>query len=87
MAESKVFARTRVKPGTRVRLSGAFLRATGQYTGGDRIYTVADCDCALCANGRFIAVDEPSALHPSSLRHFAEANTVMLGKPSVRNIG
>lgn len=42
--------RTRPEPGTRVRLTGAFLRSTGQVAGdeGRRRWVVQACDCAGC---------------------------------------
>ncbi len=78
---------TRMKPGTKVRLSGVFLRNTGQMTGGEGLskWTVVECDCSLCASGRFVAVDEPGGATLSGHRHFAEANLVQVGVPSIRN--
>ena len=47
--------------GTKVRLTGAFLRSTGQVAGGEgeRRWTVMPCDCVLCRDG-FVAIDEPA---------------------------
>ncbi len=48
-------------PGTKVRLTGYFLAATGQIKGGEgssRWLTV-DCLCGLCEGGGFVAVNEP----------------------------
>lgn len=47
-------------PGTRVRLTGYFLKATGQQRGADgaKKWKVVDCPCPLCARGDFVAVDE-----------------------------
>jgi hypothetical protein len=48
------------KPGTRVRLTSAFLRSTGQYgSAGHSRWTVQACNCGLCKNGNFVATDEP----------------------------
>lgn len=55
--------RNKPKPGTRVRLTGEFLRSTGQYAGaeGRTLFVVADCGCGLCATGPFVAVNSRSA--------------------------
>lgn len=49
-------------PGARVRMTGDFLRSTGQIAGGDgpKRWTVQPCECGLCRAGSFVAVDEPS---------------------------
>jgi len=58
------------EPGTKVRLTGVFLRNTGQMTGdeGRKRWTVQSCECGLCKCGKpgFVAVDEPhqAALDP-----------------------
>ena len=79
--------RTRVPVGTRIQLSGNFLRDTGQVAGGEgsKTWRVVACDCSLCLTGRFVAVDEKAWGDPTQQRHFAEVNTVTLGKPSSRN--
>jgi hypothetical protein len=48
--------------GARIRLTGAFLRNTGQIAGGEggRVWRRVACDCGLCQSGRFVAVDEKS---------------------------
>jgi hypothetical protein len=52
-------------PGTRVRLTGIFLRNTGQMAGGEGSsrWTIVQCDCRLCrgntSGSAFVAVDEP----------------------------
>lgn len=45
--------------GQRVRLTGAFLRSTGQIAGGEgqSVWTVQACKCGLCADGRFVLTD------------------------------
>lgn len=54
-------------PGTRVRLTGRFLRDTGQIAGdeGSRVWTIVACDCAICRRNddeyAVVAVDEPHA--------------------------
>lgn len=53
--------------GTKVRLTGYFLKCTGQVTGGEgskrwTVLAAGDCgfgDMCLCRTGRFVAVDEP----------------------------
>jgi hypothetical protein len=49
------------KPGTTVRLTGKFLRSTGQIAGGDgsKRWCIVACDCVLCSDGCYAAVDEP----------------------------
>ncbi len=46
--------------GDRVRLTGAFLRSTGQIAGGEgqSVWTVQPCRCGLCSDGRFILTDQ-----------------------------
>ena len=47
--------------GDRVRLTGAFLRSTGQIAGGEgrSVWTVqAHPGCRLCADNRFVLTDE-----------------------------
>lgn len=46
--------------GDRVRLTGAFLRNTGQIAGGEgqSRWTVTACLCSLCKDGRFVKTDE-----------------------------
>ncbi len=52
----------RIPPfGSKVRLTGIFLRNTGQIAGGEgqsRWLTV-ECPCRLCEKGDFVAVNEP----------------------------
>lgn len=86
-------------PGTKVQLSGNFLRATGQTTGPEAAstWTVQDCSCELCRDGVTVAVDEPrsdlSYWSPEELvqmpylkmRHIHRSNLVIKGSPSLRN--
>lgn len=67
-------------PGTRVRLTGAFLRATGQHCGDEprKRWVVQSCDCALCMSGRFVALDEQS-VDGDGQRHVAIANLEPIG--------
>jgi hypothetical protein len=61
-----------MKPGTRVRYSGKFMRSCG-ITNGTRKWTVQACACGLCADGRFVALDEQDIDSDSmpALRHIA----------------
>jgi len=77
-------------PGTRVRLTGAFLRSTGQVAGpeGSSIWTIVACDCVLCADRmtgwRFVAVDEDG--FEGALRHINAANLEAIGsRPRAAN--
>jgi len=52
-----------MSPGTKVRLTGKFLKNTGQQRGdeGVREFTVVECGCASCklaGDGGTVAVDE-----------------------------
>ena len=65
-------------PGDRVRMSGAFLRNTGQHTGSaglDR-FTVVACECKPCAERRWVATDEMIDNYEGGLmpRHIATVN-------------
>ena len=48
-------------PGSRVRLTGKFLRSTGQFLGSEGVsrWTVQDCDCPACRRGDLVAVNQP----------------------------
>lgn len=50
-----------VVPGDKVKLTGVYLRNTGQIAGGEgrKTWRVVACTCDLCARGGFAAVDEP----------------------------
>jgi hypothetical protein len=62
--------------GTRVRMTGEFLRNTGQFAGydGPSRWIVQACECGLCRTGRFIAVDEMSTDDPTRNRHINVGN-------------
>lgn len=62
--------------GTRVRLTGEFLRNTGQIAGGEgqSKWTTVACSCGLCQGGRFVAVDQPSTDDPTRSRHIHAGN-------------
>ncbi len=78
--------------GTKVRLTGKFLRSTGQYTGGDANgkWLIVACDCALCKGGEHCAVNEPALDYGQwddipkeerpRWRHFAAANLEAVGR-------
>lgn len=73
--------KTKPPPGTRVRLTGEFLRNTGQQAGGEgqKSWTIVSCGCGLCKDypgviGSFVALDEMH-LHPEDgPRHIHIAN-------------
>ncbi len=64
-------------PGASVRLTGKFLRNTGNYTGSDSRskWLVEACDCGLCSSDRtrWTAVNEPN-LDNTGARHFASVH-------------
>lgn len=82
-------------PGTKVRLTGYFLRCTGQVTGseGQSRWIVVACACSLCKTGDYIATDEPSGRKAGeghtqaeldsepglAWRHFAIGNLQIVG--------
>jgi hypothetical protein len=69
-------AKKRFAVGDKVRLTGEFLRNTGQIAGseGQSTWLVVECPCGLCADGRFVATNQPSYDDPSRPRHFNAAN-------------
>lgn len=77
----------RFYPDDRVRLTGKFLRSTGQHASreGRRVWTVQEHPgCSLCSAGRFVAVDEPDLFAESGgdmPRHIASANLQRVGEP------
>jgi hypothetical protein len=90
MAKGKRFA-----VGDEVRLTGAFLKSTGQQTGveGRLTWIVQACPCRLCADGRFVLTDQPReddgmftaeeiAREPHlQYRHINAGNLVRVGVP------
>lgn len=66
----------KITAGARVRLTGEFLRNTGQIAGGEgqSRWTVIACDCGLCRTGRFVAVNQASTDDPSRNRHINAGN-------------
>ncbi len=63
-------------PGDTVRLTGKFLRNTGQAVGGEgtkRFKVVEHKDCGLCGRGNHVAVDE-EGYGTDGPRHFAVGN-------------
>ena len=64
------------KPGQRVRLTGDFLRNTGQQVGGEGFsrWIVQLCPCRLCKDGRYVATNERSYDNPDRPRHIAAGN-------------
>jgi hypothetical protein len=64
-------------PGARVRLTGKFLRNTGNFTGPDSRgkWLVQACACSLCSHdpARWTAVNERN-IDDTGPRHFATGN-------------
>ena len=62
--------------GSRVRLTGDFLRNTGQIAGADTqsVWVIVACDCGLCESGDFVATNEPSYFSTSKSRHINKGN-------------
>ena len=53
--------KTQFLPGDKVRLTGAFLRSTGQYAGGEghSVWIVqAHPGCRMCATGDFVLTNQ-----------------------------
>jgi hypothetical protein len=74
-------------PGTQFKLTGKFLRDTGQHTGaaGQSIWTVVKCGCSLCHSGTYVASNEES-YSGEGQRHFALANVYTYGTLDHRNV-
>jgi hypothetical protein len=88
-------------PGTKVRLSGKFLRNTGQIAGGEgqSVWTVQECSCPGCKDGYLVATNEPKDEESLKMfteeelrdmpylrmRHIARGNLSILGKLTVRD--
>lgn len=85
--------------GTRIQLTGQFLRSTGQIAGGEgqSTWVVQECACALCLMGDFVRTDEPKedlsdftdeelVANPAlRWRHMHVANVCAVGEVTVRN--
>lgn len=63
-------------PGDRVRLTGDFLRNTGQQAGGEGLsrWIVQLCKCPLCKTGQYVATNERSHDDPEHPRHINAGN-------------
>ena len=85
---------SRPAPGTRVRLTGIFLKNTGQHAGseGQSVWQVTPCDCLACrACGEWeepnsmplVAVNEVIARDDEEVRwrHIAAYNLEVVGAP------
>lgn len=68
--------------GTKVRLTGYFLKSTGQVTGseGASRWLVVACACSLCASGRYAAVNEPNNYTEADGYSRAELDDAKAGK-------
>jgi hypothetical protein len=58
--EQKRAKKAKMLPGAKVRLTGAFLRSTGQIAGGEghMSWLVQECNCPMC-QGEYVATNEP----------------------------
>ena len=77
-----------MKPGDKVKLTGQFLRNTGQVVGGEafRQWTVVECECPICEDGTCVALDEPSHYDPDRPRHVLKVNLMLANKPDYTNL-
>jgi len=75
-----------LKVGDKIKLTGQFLRNTGQHTGpgGLSTWVVQACDCDLCKTGRFVATNGDSYFTDGK-RHFAKGNVYKVGTLDARN--
>jgi hypothetical protein len=75
------------QPGDKVRLTGKFLRNTGQIAGGEgqSKWTVVPCGCGLCRGGDFVAVNQSTTQDfddgKEHFRHINAGNLVKCGVP------
>ena len=67
------YAAVKHAPGTRVRFTPYFRRATSQAA--DPQWLVLVCTCELCARGKHVAVNEPAPADPFG------RNTIAWGSP------
>lgn len=80
-----------LEPGDRVKLTGQFLRSTGQATGGEgrKVWTVVSCTCGLCKRETHVAVDEFMPFEDDDgnpmRRHFHQENLYRKRTLTVRN--
>lgn len=68
--------RTRtIVPGDRFKLTGAFLKKTGQQVGpeGQSVWVAQSCACNGCQRGSFVLSDQES-YDGIGYRHFGTAN-------------
>jgi hypothetical protein len=86
-------------PGTTVRLSGKFLRNTGQMLGGEGLsrWIVQECPCPSCKDGTTVATNELKSdlgywtaeeleKEPYlKMRHIARCNLSILGVLTLRD--
>jgi len=64
-------------PGTPVKLEESARRALGRRA---RAMTVVACECPLCRDGRWVAVNEPWKYDPNQRQHFACSKLRRAGK-------
>lgn len=74
MTAKKSSLNERMVPGVKVRLSGQFLRSTGQYTSSEarKVWTVQECPCRSCkAKDGFTTVAVNETKDKDDLRYFS----------------
>lgn len=67
-----------------MRLTGEFLKNTGQQVGeeGQKVFVVQDCACSLCGTCRFVLVNDPVWCEE---RHLAIGNICGEHELTIRN--
>jgi hypothetical protein len=88
--------KTKPASGQTVRMTGVFLKSTGQQKGGDgpKRWKVLACACGLCVLGKHVSIDEPyddayrakmwgdlPENERPKYRHVAIANLEIVGAP------
>jgi hypothetical protein len=60
-----------LEPGTRVRLTKAYLRKKVRFPFGDKFsrWKTVACSCRICQEGKAVALDEPHPETPGRQRH------------------
>ncbi len=77
----------KIQTGDKIKLTGKFLKSTGQTRGGEgqSTWLVVACACGLCQGGRFVATNETSYDDETRPRHFAIGNVFKAGTADARN--
>jgi hypothetical protein len=60
MGDNRRPATKKLQVGDRVKLTGEFLRNTGQYVGSEGLseWVITECHCDLCDTDRFVATNQ-----------------------------